>query len=119
MRNYPLVFRIQEPPEKVECQRDYTSCAGYGEMVTILGTLDNPSVDPKMCVDKVYNVLQTAQPGDFVLWAGGDPMSALIAGLVIGELGLTGLKWLRWDKRTDGNGTRTRHGYYTPVEFSI
>ena len=119
MRTTPIVFRIQEPPAKVEETRDYSSCRGYGEMVTLLSARDNPSVEPDLCYEFISERLDSCnvREGDFLLWAGGDPMSAFLAGQVLAELGVSGLKWLRWDRRTDANGTRTNHGYYTPVEI--
>jgi len=87
-------------------------------MVTLLGPLDNPSVNPDECYSKLVAGLADARDGDFILWAGGDPMSAFFAGLVIGELDHGPvLKWLRWDKRTNEDGSRSKYGYYVPVEF--
>lgn len=116
----PIIWRIQEPHCKIEADRDYTSIAGYGEMRTILGPYDNPSVDATSALDKLNAVRTEIQDGDFILWAGGDPMSAFLAGVCLAHDKISKrVKWLRWDKRTDASGNRTKHGYYTPVEFFI
>jgi hypothetical protein len=112
------VFRLQEPPAAVEFSRDYASCRGYGEMRTILACNENPSNDAHACYEKLRAALSDFKPGDFILWSGGDPMSAFLAGVVLGDLGAEDVNWLRWDRRTDGTGARTRHGYYTPVRLA-
>jgi hypothetical protein len=101
----------------VEEKRDYSSLVGYGEMRTILGPLDNPSVDWDACVRKFLEFAGEVQDGDYILWAGGDPASAFLMGLQLGYINSMRVKWLRWDKRTDSNGDRTKFGYYVPVEF--
>lgn len=113
----PIVWRVQEPPPHVEAQRDYSSIIGFGEMRTILGPLDNPSVNFEACRQAIINFKDEVQDGDYLLWAGGDPMSAFFMGLALGWIESKKLKWLRWDRRTDGNGDRTKFGYYTPVEI--
>jgi hypothetical protein len=92
---------------------------GYGEMRTILGPRDNPSVDWETCERKFSEAIREMRPNDFILWAGGDPASAFLAGVRLSARGALNLKWLRWDRRTNEIGERTRHGYYTPVEISV
>lgn len=113
----PIIWRIQEPPAHHEAQRDYSSLVGYGEMRTILGPLDNPSVDWDACIGKFREFVAEVQEGDYLLWAGGDPASSFMMGLQLGYLKSIKVKWLRWDRRTDGNGDRTKYGYYVPMEF--
>lgn len=119
MRNHPIIFRLQEPISRIEQTRDYESCRGYGEMRTILSCRQNPSTEIDLCYRLMIESFSEAQEGDFVLWAGGDPMTALIAGIVLSDFDLcTKVKWLRWDRRTDQNGNRTSFGYYVPVEIA-
>ena len=111
MRDYPIVFRLQEPTPRVEQTRDYSSCAGYGKMQTILSSRQNPSTSTEDCYQLIYDALAEAQDGDFILWSGGDPMTSFLAGTILAELNKCHLvKWLRWDRRTDQNGNRTSFG---------
>lgn len=90
-------------------------------MITVLDHVDRPSAYPQQAFDKMLRIMaEEASEGDYVLWAGGDPMSLLLAGMVLAHLGLTdNIEWLRWDRRTDPEGHRTGFGYYTPVRISF
>lgn len=111
------VFKLQQPPKKFEASRDYSSLPRNCTVTTILASDLNPSIYPVEAYEKLKNALASSTEGDFILWSGGDPMAALIAGQVLAELGKTGLQWLRWDKKAE-NGERSRIlGSYTAVSI--
>lgn len=114
----PIVWQLIEPPPGVE--RDYSSCRGYGEMRTILKHEDIPSLKPQQCIEKLQRDLEDARDGDYFLLAGGDPITPLLAGMVLQSMCLRKIFWLRWDRRTNNQGERLkREGYYVPVELEL
>jgi len=109
----PIVWLIQEPYHP----RDLKSVIGFGNIETVLSKSENPSVHPDSCFNKMTNILSHCRPDDYILWAGGDPCAAFMAGLVLGQLKKEGLIWLRWDRHTNSDGERKKHGYYSRIKL--
>ncbi len=105
------VYIVQEPPH----ERDLSSAESYGQLVTVLTTYDRPSITPGPCLYKLRSELSKFTKEDYLVWTGGDPMGALLAGIVIAELPFNEIKLLRWDRKKDLNGVRTEVGFYVPV----
>lgn len=113
------VFKLQQPPKRFEMARDYRSLQNFGEVITILPSDLNPSVYPFEARAYLKKALEEANDGDYILWSGGDPMTALIAGQVLAELGKRNMRWLRWDKKVEG-GERSRVlGEYTAIPIPL
>lgn len=113
----PVVWILQSHEKR---EKDLTSCRGYGRIVEVLAADEQPSKNPQQCMDHLRERMQDACDDDYFLFTGGDPMTPFCAGIVLAELGLTHIKWLRWDRRTDGSGKRIPNdGYYTPVELFV
>ena len=88
-------------------------------METVLRSSDpEPSLNPMEALKVMRRRLEGAMDGDYVLFAGGDQFALFLAGKVFEEMGIEHLRLLRWDRRTDPQGNRTNHGYYTPVEYN-
>lgn len=111
--NPPIVWRLQEPSKSVV--RDYISCRGYGEMKTVLAFEDWPSNNPEACVRKMEEAFQEFEDGDFILWAGGDPITPFLASIALVNIGVSKANWLRWDRRRNQDGTKSDAGYYVPI----
>jgi len=94
----------------------------YGEIEYILGTGDRTSSNPDLTVHKLFKALETFSPEtDFILWAGGDPLSLMLTGAVMIELGLPRYKYLRFEKdrsRPVSNG-EPAVGFYVPVQVDL
>lgn len=115
----PTVWRLQEPYPGVP--RDYSSCKGYGEMKTILNHDARPSSFPTTALVQLMEAFADFKEGDYILWSGGDPITPLLAGMalmcVMPPVEL--VRWLRWDRRTNPDGSRSDKGYYVPVDVPI
>lgn len=111
----PVIWKLQEPPPKREAVRDYGELSRSGRIVTILRHDECPSIHPVECERKLKEALSEFRSGDSVLWCGGDPMTAFIAGKVMSDLGLGAVRWLRWDRAVGEDGKRLRVGTYVPV----
>ena len=113
------VFKLQQPPKKFEAARDYRSLQNFGAIVTILPPDLNPSVFPCEARACLRQALEEAKEGDYILWSGGDPMTALVAGQVLVELGKRNLRWLRWDKKVKDGERSKILGEYTAIPIPL
>jgi hypothetical protein len=53
---------------------------------------------------------------DFLVWAGGDALSALMAGMALGSMGIKRFRWLRHERTKLPDGTRdASRGRYVPI----
>ena len=89
----------------------------YGEIEYVLSTGDRTSSNPGLSAKKLFTALEEFDcEKDFVLWAGGDPLSCMLTGAVLAELGILKYKYLRFEKdrvRTAPGEPVT--GFYVPV----
>lgn len=120
MNNGPVVWVMQQPDET---RVDLASVRGYGELVPLLDKRPAPSIDPDKALAELRLKIRDVRDGDYLLDTPGcDPVCAFLAGVALAEVAseepLT-INWLRWDRRTDESGQRTRFGYYTPVKVTV
>lgn len=122
MNNGPVVWVMQAPDES---RVDLSSVRGYGEIVPLLDKRPAPSIDPDAALNAMRLKFRDVRDGDYLLDTPGcDPVCALLAGVALAEAIEAGqlegrIHWLRWDRRTDESGQRTRFGYYTPVKMAV
>lgn len=97
---------------------DYSPARAHGNIKAVLDEGDFPTMRPKECLEKIYQRLEYFDPDkDHLLWAGGDTLSALMAGSVLSDFGIEHVSWLRFDRRRDPTtGERIpTQGIYVPV----
>lgn len=116
----PNVFLIQQPPPT---GRGWTpnlapaSC--HGQLRVLLGSNEKPVFNPDRCLSLLRQKLRDFDPReDKLLWAGGDALSLLLVGAVLGELGHRTLTYLRYDRRRDDVGSVVG-GDYLPVTVNL
>lgn len=109
-----VVYVIQEPGPG----RDFSSAQRYGRVEFLLSRDDKPSFTPGPVLQKLRRVMHRIQPGSYITWAGGDPMAPVLAGIVLRELNMVDVKFLRWERERNENRVRTGRGYYVPAEFT-
>lgn len=109
------VFLIQSPSNS----NDFSSAVRYGTIMPVLSNGDMPSILPGPCLKKVRESLEDMQETDYLLWAGGDPFALILAGIVVAEKGFKNLKYLRWEKEKLLDGSRSKNGFYIPIEMTI
>lgn len=89
----------------------------YGTVEYVLGTGDRTSSNPELSARKLFQALEVFDADkDFILWAGGDPLSCMLTGAVLAELGILRYKYLRFEKdRARATPGEPVTGYYVPV----
>lgn len=93
---------------------DVTPAEIYGSIVHILTPGDRTSSNPDLSMRKLFGVLENFEPEvDFLLWSGGDPLSCMVTGMVMAELGILKFKYLRYEK-PDRSKSFSKP-YYVPV----
>lgn len=118
----PTVYLIAQPTVKRNgVQPDLTPLAKFGDVKVVLPSGDNPSRRPSHAVRVIDDRLNNFNPDtDFLVWAGGDTLSAIMVGYLLAEYHITVFTWLRFDReREQGTGRRLETGYYTPVAVDM
>jgi hypothetical protein len=101
-------------------QADVSPAARYGDIHFVLSPGDRTSSTPELSLKKLVTQLQDFDPEkDYIVWSGGDPLSAILTGVVLSELGIRTFRFLRFEKnrgKDNGNGAS---GYYVPIEVDF
>lgn len=118
--NCPVVWIVQEL--RPDSEKDISSVMGYGTLDHLLPWQHPmPSVDPANALRILRERIKLVRDGDYIFEAPGcDPIASFLVGVALYQFGdAERVRWLRWDRRTDKEGNRTRHGYYTPVDVNF
>ena len=93
----------------------------YGKIQYVLGPGDRTSSNPELSLRKLFQALDGFEPEhDFILWAGGDPLSCMLTGAVLTEIGILRFKYLRFEKeRSRSQPGEPVSGFYVPVMVSL
>lgn len=97
------VFIVNEPDEsRVPAGRaswDTSPAAHFGELVYIFTADTPPPVrDRDNAIDRAHEVLQDAEPGDYIVWAGGDPFGMILAAGILADYTDGQFNYLMWDR---------------------
>ncbi len=111
------VYLIQEPT--TTSPRDLSSANRYGKIISVLAIGDRPSMLPGPTLHKLRKGLRDFKPDDYLVWAGGDPLAMMLAGVVMTELGYREFKFLRWDRERGTDRSRTGGGFYIPTAINL
>ena len=77
---------------------------------------------PDYLLDKITARLKDFDPEqDFVAWAGGDSLSALLVGVVLADAGFDRFRWLRYERPRDPvrNVRTEENAQYVPVTIPL
>jgi hypothetical protein len=100
-------------------QADVSPAATYGDIQFVLSPGDRTSSTPELSLKKLVTAMQKFDPDqDYIVWSGGDPLSAILTGAVLAELGVTRFRFLRFEKMR-GKDSSSSAGYYVPVEVDF
>lgn len=116
----PYVWLACDPPENARL--DFSSLRGYGEIMPVFKGLW-PAAEPERALDIARHWADKRYDAtlDYVCSSPlCDPLAIALMLIALRERHAGDeVRWMRWDRRTDSDGNRTRHGYYTPVTFNV
>lgn len=118
----PVVYLIAQPTvSRKKKPLDLSQLYEHGEVQVLCPTGDSPSFTPVKCIDAMDSRFQHYDPRvDFLVWAGGDTLAAVFAGMMLAEREIYTFRWLRWERdREEGSGRRLDTGKYVPVIIDI
>lgn len=117
------VFLIAQPTIPKDGKLpDLTPLAEYGDIKVIIDGGEYPSFKPGAAWIRVSERLADFDAEhDYVAWAGGDTLSAVMVGSVLTQLGHRMFRWLRFERAVDPTTKRrvNNTGKYTPVEVTL
>jgi hypothetical protein len=106
--------------QAVRFQPDVSPAAVYGEIRFVLSAGDRTSANPELSIERLRRALSEFDPRtDFIVWAGGDPLSAIVTGMVMLDLGITKFRYLRFEKNRNTKHGEPVTGFYSPVEVRL
>lgn len=98
---------------------DLSPALEFGPIRFVFDAGDQPSQDPERAIEQAYERLADITERDYLAWAGGgDPAALIISTAVACDLLDGNIKYLRWERKTDGFGNR-RGGFYVPTQFDV
>lgn len=108
------VFVIQTMPKAA----DISPAGVYGDIRFVLGPSDRTSHNPAIARAKLARGLAEFDPeSDYVVWAGGDPLSFFLVGSIFQSMGFAKFRYLRYER-----GDRMEESsspYYVPVTVTL
>lgn len=116
------VFLIAQPTiAKNGRLPDLTPLADYGDVTVLVEGGEYPSFRPGETWQRVAARLQDFDAeADYLAWAGGDTLAAVMAGAALVALGHRTFRWLRFDRAHTRDGGRDNNsGAYVPVEIQL
>lgn len=118
----PVVYLIAQPTvSRNKKPLDLSKLYEHGEVQVLCPTGDSPSFTPVRCMDAMESRFAPYDPEvDFLVWAGGDTLAAVMAGMLLAEREVYEFRWLRWERdREEGSGRRLETGKYIPVTIDL
>lgn len=101
---------------------DLRPLAEHGEIRVLIAAGEYPTFHPERCRRLIEDRLKHFNPEtDFLAWAGGDTLAAVMAGMVLADMADENdwptFRWLRYERGKDAEGRRTEVGaHYAPIE---
>ncbi len=122
-----VVYLIAQPSiSRKKKPVNITPLYEHGEVRLVLPQGDSPTFTPKKCFDLMCDRLfpeegQQYDPDiDYLVWAGGDTLAALMAGMLLAEYEIWHFKWLRYERARLSNGDRVDEGAtYVPITIDL
>lgn len=93
----------------------------FGDVVTIVPSGDSPTQEPQYCYETIDMRLKSFDPEiDFLVWAGGDVLTAIMVGMVLVSRDIWHFQWLRYERKRLPSGERTDEGAtYIPTLIDL
>ena|SRR5690242_10862319 len=122
-KNHSRVFLIAQPTIPKNGQLpDLTPLADFGDIKVVIEAGDYPSFKPGEAWKRVNDRLRDFDAEqDYLVWAGGDTLSSVMAGAALTQMGHRRFRWLRFERgvvKSTGERDNLR-GKYSVVEISL
>lgn len=92
-------------------QPDITPLREHGEIRVLIQAGEYPTFHPQVCLDKIeWRLRRFNSATDFLAWAGGDTLAAVLTGVVIARMGMPSIRWLRYERGRDAKGRPQSEG---------
>lgn len=122
-----VVYLIAQPSlSRKKAPVNITPLYEHGELKLVLPQGDSPTFAPKKCIDLMGKRLfpeegEEYNPDyDYLVWAGGDTLAALLTGMLLAEREIWSFKWLRYERARLADGSRTDEGAtYVPITVDL
>lgn len=120
----PTVYLIAQPTvSRRKAPPDLAPLYDHGEVRVVLPMSDSPTFKPVRCYEVMEDRLSHFDPElDFLVWAGGDTLSAVLIGMMLvnQEQPIWKFNWLRYERHRNADGSRTDKGAkYVPVVIDL
>lgn len=122
----PSVYIINQPRENPRSRfgtsYDVSPAMQYGEIKFVFteDEFPSPSADLKRAVEHAWNVLADFDAeSDYVVWAGGDPISMLIVAPILFDIAQDNVRYLKFERGRGVNGEKIQAGYYMPKTVTL
>jgi hypothetical protein len=123
MSERPRVFVINEPSVSRTGRRpDLSLMEKYGEVHILVRDGEYPSFAPREALQRITERLRGFNPKrDYLAWAGGEALSAVMVGSLLADMDITDVRWLRYERPASPGryGTISKRPHYTVVEVPI
>lgn len=114
----PSVYLIAQPTVKRDgAVPDTTPLGGFGDVKVLINSGEYPALHPERCLTLIEKRLETFNEAeDYLAWAGGDTLAAVLVGVVLERMKVNAVKWLKFQRGWDGDGNRDpEKSYYREV----
>jgi len=118
----PIVYLIAQPTvSRRKAPPNLAPLYKHGEVVPLLITGEQPTFNPRSCFEVLEKRFQAFDPDiDYLVWAGGDTLAAVMAGMLLAERNIFCFNWLRYERFRLPTGERVDEGaIYVPVEIDL
>jgi hypothetical protein len=118
----PVVYLIAQPTvSRHKKAFDINGLYEHGEVQVLCPDGSSPTYTPGKVLEVMESRFEPFDPEvDFLVWAGGDTLSAVMAGMLLVEREFWSFNWLRFERdRENGTGRRLDTGKYVPVVIDL
>lgn len=118
----PTVYLIMQPSVKGNGETpDLKNLSDYGDVRVLVNAGEYPTKQPKRCLRLIEKRLVDFDPRrDYLVWAGGDSLAAILTGVVLADRNWEAIQWLRYDRPRGPDGRRTDVGAkYVPTTVPL
>lgn len=117
----PVVYLIAQPTiSRNKKPINLEGLYAFGEVQTLCPQGDSPTFVPDRVLRTMEGRLADFDPEvDFLVWAGGDTLSAVFAGMLLAEMEVWCFTWLRFERDRKPEGGRSEEGKYVPVQVDL